>query len=117
MNPSREERVAAARARMAELREKFVERTRGELATMRAGMAALEAGDASALDDLLQLSHRMTGTGATLGFDALSAHAHQVERLAEAHAPGTLPDADARSRLRAAIDALAAELARTRSAG
>jgi HPt (histidine-containing phosphotransfer) domain-containing protein len=117
MNQTQEQRVAAARARMAELKEKFVERSRGELATMRSGIAALETGEAAALGEILQLSHRMSGTGATLGLDALSERARHIEKLAEAHAPGALPDAAALSGLRAAIEALAAELARTPRGG
>ena len=117
MNPTPEERVAAARARMAELKEKFIERTHGELRTVQGSLAALEAGDTSALHAIVQLAHRMTGTGATLGLEALSERAQEIEKLGEAQRAGSPPDAAARSRLGAAIGALAAELDRTRRAG
>ncbi len=117
MNQTPEERVAAARARMAELREKFIDRTQGELRTMRESFAALEAGDSAALGTIVHLAHRMTGTGATLGLEALSDRAQEIEKLGEAHAPGSLPAASSLSRLAAAIDALATELERTRRGG
>lgn len=117
MNPTTEERVAAARARMAELKEKFIERTHGELKTLRESFAALEAGDSAALATIVHLAHRMTGTGATLGLEALSDRAQEIEKLGEAQALGSLPDAATLSRLGAAIGALAAELDRTPRAG
>jgi HPt (histidine-containing phosphotransfer) domain-containing protein len=113
VNQTQEERIAAARARMLELKQKFVERSQGEMVTLRDSLTAFQAGDAAALGVIEQLAHRMSGTGATLGLDALSERAQQVERLAGTRAPGTPPDAAAVSVLRTAIEALAAELART----
>jgi HPt (histidine-containing phosphotransfer) domain-containing protein len=98
---------------MAELKEKFIERTHGELRTVQGSLAALEAGDTSALHAIVQLAHRMTGTGATLGLEALSERAMEVERLGETVPAGTAPDAATLAQLRAAIDALGAELERT----
>lgn len=117
MSQTPEERIAAARARMAELREKFIERTQGELATLRAGLASLEAGDAAALAGIVQLAHRMGGTGATLGLESLSAHAREIEKIADAQPSGSAPDAATLARLRACIEELAAELGRTPRAG
>jgi chemotaxis protein histidine kinase CheA len=105
-----EDKVAAARARMAELAGKFIERSTGELATMRAAVAALEAGDASALGEIRHLAHRMAGTGATLGFETFSDRALDVEQLAERQAPGVAPDAAALERFAAAMQALENEL-------
>lgn len=116
MNQTSEERIAAARARMAELKEKFIERTHGELATLRRSLAVLEAGDPAALGVIVQLTHRMAGTGATLGLDALSERAQEIEKLGEAQPPGVLSPS-ALSRLGAAIEALATELERTPRAG
>ena len=113
MNQTQEERMAAARARLAELKQKFVDRSHGELVTLRGSLAALQGGDAAALGVIEQLAHRMSGTGATLGLDALSERAQRVESLAETRAAGAMPDAAALSGLGAAIEALAAELART----
>jgi HPt (histidine-containing phosphotransfer) domain-containing protein len=113
MNQTTEERVAAAHARMAELKQKFVERSQVELQSLRGSFSALQSGDVAALRVLVQLAHRMGGTGATLGLEALSDCAQRIEKLAEAQKPGSLPDAEVLSRLGAAIEALAAELART----
>jgi len=117
VNSTTEARIEAARARMAELREKFIDRTQGELQTLRANFAALEAGDSAALGTIVHLAHRMTGTGATLGLEALSERAQEIEKLSEARGPGSQPDAATLARLGAAIGALAAELERTPRAG
>lgn len=113
MNQSTEQRVAAARARMAELKDKFIERSHDDLQTLRNGFSGLRGGDVATLRVIVQLAHRMSGTGATLGLGTLSERAQRIEKLAEAQAPGTLPDAEGLDRLGAAIEALAAELVGT----
>ena len=75
---------AQLNAGLAQLREKFLARTRGEMAAIRAQAEAIRGGDAGAFATLEQLAHRIYGTGATLGFDALSGCAGKIERLAEA---------------------------------
>jgi len=105
MNESREERIAAAKARMAELATKFLERTAGEIETMRVRLAQASE-DSAALAEIRNLAHRACGTGATLGFESLSEYAHRIETLAAAQPPGT-PAEIAR-----AIDEMASELAR-----
>jgi HPt (histidine-containing phosphotransfer) domain-containing protein len=105
-----EDKVAAARARMAELAGKFIERSIGELETMRAAVAALKTGDPRSLGDIRHLAHRMAGTGATLGFETFSDRALDVEQLAERQAPGVAPDAAALGRFEAAMHALENEL-------
>lgn len=122
MNQTREEKVAATRARMAELAAKFIERSVRELATMRDGLAKLhagqddvkngDAGKADALHDLRHLAHRMCGTGATLGFETLADHAARIEKLTESGPAGGSPDAAALTQIGAGIDALGEELAR-----
>jgi HPt (histidine-containing phosphotransfer) domain-containing protein len=102
---TREQRVAAAKARMNELAEKFLDRTAGEIDTMRARLA--QAGDdPGALAEIRNLAHRASGTGATLGFESLSDCAHRIEMLAAAQPPGSSAEIDL------AIEALAQELAR-----
>jgi len=112
VNQTTEQRAAAARVRLAELREKFIERTHGELATMRQSLAQVQAGEAAALGEIVRLAHRMAGTGATLGLDALGEQARCIEKLAEI-SPQAATDAAALRTLTAAIESLAAELART----
>jgi HPt (histidine-containing phosphotransfer) domain-containing protein len=112
MNQAREAKVVAARTRMAELAAKFLERSLRELAVMRDGLARLQAGESVALGDLRHLAHRMCGTGATLGFNALGDCAARVERLAECCPAGSLPDAAALTQLGVGVEALATEIAR-----
>jgi HPt (histidine-containing phosphotransfer) domain-containing protein len=111
---TREQKMAAARSRMAELAAKFLDRTVTDLASMRDGLGKLSAGDAAGLGEIRHLAHRMVGTGATLGFDALSDCAHCIEQLAESCAPGAMPDEGLREQLAGALDRLAAELRQQR---
>jgi HPt (histidine-containing phosphotransfer) domain-containing protein len=120
MSQSREDKVAAAKARMAELAAKFVERSSLELGLMRDNLAKLTAGEQGnepeALDSLRHLAHRMSGTGATLGFDSLADCAARIEQLAGSSSTGGLPDADVLNLLEAGIGALGTELARLEAA-
>jgi HPt (histidine-containing phosphotransfer) domain-containing protein len=111
MNEIREQKLAAARTRMAELAAKFIERTRGDLRTMRRDLAKLEAGDVGALADIRHLAHRMAGTGATLGFEALGERAARTEGIIDSLPDGVLPDAQTIERLAADIAALESQLA------
>jgi HPt (histidine-containing phosphotransfer) domain-containing protein len=115
MNQTREDKAEAARVRLAELAGKFMDRTATDIATMRAGLAALDGGDAAAMAEFRHLAHRMVGTGATLGFDSLSNRAARIEELAEACA-GKLPDEGIRAQLHSALDALQEEYRRQRGA-
>ncbi len=100
------------KTRLAELAAKFVDRSRGDIKTMREALAKFEAGQGDALDELQHLAHRMVGTGATLGFNELADRAQTIEQLAEAQAPGA-PSAPGLCRgFREAIDDLEAELRR-----
>lgn len=112
---SRDEKAAATRTRMAELAAKFIDRTRGDVATMREGLARLAAGDAQSLGDIRHLAHRMVGTGATLGFEAISERAQVIEQLTETCAPGAIPEAGLREKMAAALDELEAVLRSLRS--
>ena len=117
MTPTQEEKLAATRARMGELAHKFTERTRGEIEVIRARLVALGAGDSAVLSEIRHLAHRICGTGATLGFEAVAEHAHEIEKLAAAHLPDHQPDAAAMLKLAQAVDALAGELSRKDSLG
>jgi HPt (histidine-containing phosphotransfer) domain-containing protein len=111
MNESREQRLAAARTRMAELAAKFIERTRGDLRTMRGDLEKARAGDAAALAQIRHLAHRMAGTGATLGFEKLGERAAGTEALIEALPDRGSPDARMVARLAVEIGALESQLA------
>jgi HPt (histidine-containing phosphotransfer) domain-containing protein len=109
------ERAAAAQARLNELAAKFLDRTTGDIASMRQDLGRLAAGDAAAILDLRHLAHRMVGTGATLGFESLSGCARRIEVLTESCAPGVVPDEPLQAQLAEALEALAAELQGLRS--
>ncbi len=114
MSENREERMAAARTRMAELAAKFIDRSRADLGTMRDELAKLAKGDAGALVEIRHLAHRMAGTGATMGFDALGECASRTEALIDSLPAGVPPDAATQARLAAGIDALESQLADAR---
>lgn len=103
--------AAAVHSRMAELVSKFVARTGGDVAQMRAALAQLEAGDGSGLAQIQQLAHRACGTGGTLGLLALADAAGGLERLTEACPANAVPADATRAQISAAIDRVAAELA------
>jgi chemotaxis protein histidine kinase CheA len=115
MTETREARVAAAKARMAELAAKFIDRTQGDLRIMRDGLAKLSQGDVSALAEIRHLAHRMAGTGATLGFEELGELASGTERFIDKLPGGVPPDEATQTRLAACIDAIEAQLARDAS--
>ena len=112
MSPAPDEKAVAVRARMAELAVKFIERTREDSETMRAGLARLGQGDAAAHTELLNLAHRASGTGATLGLVALSERAHRIEQQIAALAAGTVPDSQVLREIGSAIESLAEEASR-----
>ena len=112
--PTREQKMDTARTRMAELAGRFLERTAGDVATLRAACARVASGEPGPVGDIRHLAHRMVGTGATLGFERLSGLAASIERLAESCEPGVLPDSRWCGQVGFAIDALAAELAQLR---
>lgn len=112
---TREQKMAAARSRMAELAAKFLDRTATDIAAMREGLGKLSSGDAAGAAGIRHLAHRMVGTGATLGFDSLAECAHRIEQLAEEYAPDSSPAAGTRDKLARALDLLDTELRRLRA--
>lgn len=111
---TREQKAHAARVRMAELAARFLERTQGDLATMREALSKVRAGDAKALGEIRNLAHRMVGTGATLGFEAISARASRVEQLIESIPVGTSPPAALLADLGSALEALETDFRKLR---
>jgi HPt (histidine-containing phosphotransfer) domain-containing protein len=110
MNQTPEQKLAAARERMAELAVKFIERSRGEMAVIRSRLAALGADDSGALAEIRNLAHRMCGTGATLGFEALADRAHDVEKMCIALADRAALDAAALDGFQRQVDLLGEEV-------
>jgi len=69
-------------------------------------LARLGAGDTGVFKELEYLAHRISGTGASLGFESLSTCAAAIERLAEAQAGGAAADQKVAERLMEYIAAL-----------
>ena len=118
---TRAQKMEAAKARMAELAAKFLERSDADVRSMQVALSRLASGEGTALGDVRHLAHRMVGTGATLGFESLSEHAHRVEQLADGWLEGEtwavgLMVANTAERasavLASSVDALAEELHR-----
>lgn len=67
---------------IADIAVRYIKRTQGELGQLRDSLQAIRAGDADAHKQLERLAHKIHGSGAMFGFDAISEHANDVERLA-----------------------------------
>jgi HPt (histidine-containing phosphotransfer) domain-containing protein len=64
-----------------ELAAKFLLRTRGDAIVLRELLERAALGDATVMSQLEHLAHRIHGTGATFGFDAISECAAEIEHL------------------------------------
>jgi HPt (histidine-containing phosphotransfer) domain-containing protein len=66
---------------LARIRERFLQRTQGELPLLREQLERIAAGDLSGLAQMRVFAHRINGAGATFDFAALGECARQVEHL------------------------------------
>lgn len=73
----------ALRAQVSTLGDKFLARTRGEVALMRELIERLGRGESQVLQDLRDLAHKIHGSGAVFGFVTLSEIASEIEHLCE----------------------------------
>jgi HPt (histidine-containing phosphotransfer) domain-containing protein len=69
--------------KLAQIRESFLLRTRGELPRLCALLERMQAGDSMELAQLQILVHRIHGSAATFDFAAISGSAGRVEQLTE----------------------------------
>ena len=67
---------------MAEICNRYLRRTFGELTRLRELVSTLESGAAALWEELEHLSHRIHGSGAMFGFDAVSEEARHIELIA-----------------------------------
>jgi HPt (histidine-containing phosphotransfer) domain-containing protein len=84
--------------------DRYLQRTRSEMALFSEALAKLESGDLTAFTRLQQLAHMVHGSGAMFGFDRISDSAEEVEILALAGKTDTL------DQITRQIQALAAEV-------
>ena len=76
-------REEALRRRMQELAGQFLTRTEGEVTQIRSMVEGRSASDV-ALEPLIMMAHKICGTASTFQFDAISACAGELERVAAA---------------------------------
>jgi HPt (histidine-containing phosphotransfer) domain-containing protein len=67
--------------KLAQIRERFLQRAHGELPLLRELLERIQAGDLTGLVQLRIFAHRIHGTGATFDFAAISESARQIENL------------------------------------
>ena len=91
---------------MAEIGGRFIKRTLGELDQLEQLLESARAGNAASVKDIERVSHKIAGSGAMFGFDAVSERAHELEIVAE----GGASDAQSLERLSSYVAALAAEV-------
>jgi HPt (histidine-containing phosphotransfer) domain-containing protein len=84
--------------------DRYLQRTRSEMALFCEALAKLESGDLTAFTGLQQLAHKVYGSGAMFGFDRIGDLAQEVETLALAGKADTL------DQIGRQIQALAAEI-------
>jgi HPt (histidine-containing phosphotransfer) domain-containing protein len=70
--------------KIADIGGRYIQRTAGEIAGLRDLIAKVRAGDAAARKDIEHLAHKIYGSGAMFGFDAVSDQARALELAARA---------------------------------
>lgn len=78
---SDDEAQARLQTKLKELGERFVNRSLDELSLMHGFLQQAQTGDAEAARQLLLTAHRINGSGAMLGFGAISDCARSIERM------------------------------------
>lgn len=63
------------------LAERYLQSTCDELLLLRAQVPQAQAGQAAALLEMQRIAHGIHGSGAMLGFQRISEHAGQIERI------------------------------------
>lgn len=100
--------------RIKQLGQQFLERTREEMLLLHTHLPHARQGRADALLEIQRYVHRINGTGALLGFKAISEPMAQVERILRR--ADTPPGAADWALIQAQLSLVEAELARARTA-
>lgn len=69
--------------KIADIGGRYIQRTAGEIAGLRDMIARVRAGNASAGKDIEHLAHKIFGSGAMFGFEAVSEQARALELAAK----------------------------------
>jgi HPt (histidine-containing phosphotransfer) domain-containing protein len=100
------------REEVATLAAKFLRRTHEQAASLSELATRVGEGDANALEQLEQLTHKIHGSGAIFGFAAISEAAGELERLCDGLSVPHIPPApEVMQRLARGIEQLAAAVA------
>ena len=77
--------------KIADIGGRYIQRTAGEIAGLRDMIAKVRAGDAAASKEIEHLAHKIYGSGAMFGFEAVSDQARVLELAArDVTDPGTV---------------------------
>jgi HPt (histidine-containing phosphotransfer) domain-containing protein len=93
---------------MSEIGDRYLRRTVGELARLQELLQKQREGVAEATQEIAHMAHKMHGSGAMFGFDAISDRARELELLA-----GSPPESDYQQKLQTLISALDAQVRET----
>lgn len=69
--------------KIADIGGRYIQRTAGEIAGLRDLIGKARAGSTAALKDVEHLAHKIYGSGAMFGFEAVSERAHELELAAK----------------------------------
>jgi HPt (histidine-containing phosphotransfer) domain-containing protein len=69
--------------KIADIGGRYIQRTAGELVGLREMIEKARAGNAAALKDIEHLAHKIYGSGAMFGFEAVSEKARALEVVAK----------------------------------
>jgi HPt (histidine-containing phosphotransfer) domain-containing protein len=67
---------------IADIGTRYLKRTLGEVGQLRAYLEQARSGSADALKEIERMAHKIHGSGAMFGFDAVSERADELERIA-----------------------------------
>lgn len=97
---------------MKKLGRDYLRESPERVAELRAALAAVERGEAVAMDTLRRQLHKLAGSGGSYGFDDVSTSARAGETVARRlFESGAAPAAAELAALRASVDAVAAAFA------
>lgn len=69
--------------KIADIAGRYIQRTAGEIGSLRELLAQARAGNASAVKEIEQLAHKIYGSGSMFGFEAVSEQARELELAAK----------------------------------
>lgn len=69
--------------KIADIANRYIQRTAGELAGLRELLEKVRGGNAAAVKDIEHLAHKIYGSGSMFGFDAVSEQARSLELTAK----------------------------------